>query len=187
MIDSGSVRLMRIAGWCAIASGIVAVIGIGFLIAMSIGFIADNRALQRFGTLNDICIIIQYGLALPITLALHQHLKAHAPILSRAAIGIGITGMIAVGVLQFLLIVGVLTFEEQVGPVIVALLVIGVWLLMTGYLGRSAGKPSSSLVLSLLARFYLGYPIWAFWLGRDLLSRNEQRAQQRLSIREEPV
>lgn len=177
--------LVYLAGWCAIASGIVSVTGIVFLAVMYIGFFTDNLAFQRFGTLNDICIIIQYLLALPITLVLHQRLKAQAPILSRAAMWIGIAGMIAVAVLQWLLVSGVLTFEEQVGLVIVALLIVGVWLLITGYLGRSTGKLPSSLLLSVLALFYLGYPVWAFWVGRNLLSRNLQRAEQFPAIRGE--
>ncbi len=180
-----SKRLMNLAGWCAIASGGVSVIGIVFLVTMFIGFFVDNVGLQRFGTLNDICIIIQYLLALPIPLALHQRMKTYAPNLSRSAMWIGIAGMIAVVVLQFLLVTGVLTFEEQVGPVIVALLVVGVWLLITAYVGRSTGKLPSGLLRSVLALFYLGYPVWAFWLGRHLLSGNLQCAEQRLSIRGE--
>lgn len=180
-----SIALVYFAGWCSIASGIVSFIGIVFLIAMFIGFSTNNTGLQRYGTLNDICIIIQYLLALPITLSLYQFQKAYALFLSRAAMLIGIAGMIAVAVLQWLLVSGVLTFEEQVGPVTVALLVVGVWLVITGYVGRLAGNMPHSLLVSVLAAFYVGYPIWAIWLGRLLLSSKLPLAEQSISMRGE--
>lgn len=74
---------------------------------------------------------------------------------------IGIAGILAIAVLQWLLVSGVLTFEEQVGFVMIALLVVGIWLVITGYLGRSTGNIRRSLLMSVLAAFYLGYPIWA--------------------------
>ncbi|MBZ0318805.1 MAG: hypothetical protein K8L91_20485 [Anaerolineae bacterium] len=163
--------LVYFAGWCSIASGIVSFIGIVFLIAMFIGFSTNNIGLQRYGTLNDICIIIQYLLALPITLALYQFQKTYALLLCRAAMLIGIAGMIVIVVLQWLLVSGVLTFEEQVGPVTLALFVVGIWLGITGYLGRLTENMPHSLRVSLLAAFYVGYPIWAIWLGRLLLTQ----------------
>jgi hypothetical protein len=44
---------------------------------------------------------------------------------------------------------------------------------ITGYLARSILP--NSLRLSLLAVPYLGYPIWAFWLGTHLLSQGRSR------------
>jgi hypothetical protein len=177
--------LVYFAGWCSIASGIVSFIGIVFLIAMFIGFSTNNIGLQRYGTLNDICIIIQYLLALPIILALYQFQKVYAFLLSRVAMLIGIAGLIAVVILQWLLVSGVLTFEEQIGPVMIALLVVGIWLVLTGYLGRSTGNIPRSLLMSVLAAFYLGYPIWAIWLRRLLLSGKLPLAEQSISIRGE--
>jgi hypothetical protein len=78
---------------------------------------------------------------------------------------IGIVGMIAIIVLQYLLIAGVLTFEQQVGAVSVALLAVAVWLVVTGYLGRFTGKLPGSLLMSIIGASYVGFPIWAFWLG----------------------
>jgi hypothetical protein len=99
-------QIVLVAGWCAYASGVISLVGIVFLVLMFIGVSTNNL---RFGTLNDICVIIQYLLALPITLALHQRLKAHGLVLSRAAMLIGITGIIAVIYLQYLLVSGVMT------------------------------------------------------------------------------
>jgi hypothetical protein len=185
MRDKRPNQLFLIAGWCAYASGVVSLIGIVFLILMFIGFSTNNLRLQGFGTLNDICVVIQYLLALPITLTLHQSLKSHGLILSRAATLIGIAGIIAVMVLQWLLVSGVLTFEEQIGPVMIALLGVGIWLVITGYLGRLAGNMPRSLLMSVLAAFYLGYPIWAIWLGKRLLSGKLILAEQSISVRGE--
>jgi hypothetical protein len=176
--------LICFAGWCAYLSGVISFIGIVFLGLMFIGFSTNNWRLQRFGTLNDICIIIQYLLALPITLALHQRLKAYGLALSRVTMLIGIAGMIAIVILHLLLVRGVMTFEEQVGFVVIALIVIGIWLVITGYLGRSTKRMPYSLLMSVLAATYIGYPIWAIWLGRLLLSNKLILAERGPSIRE---
>jgi hypothetical protein len=115
--------------------------------------------------------MIQYLLALPIPLAFHRLLRAHAPFRSKLVMLIGFAGMIAVVVLQLLLVVGVLSFLEQVGPVTFAMIfVVGAWLMITGYLSRSTGTLPHSMLMSILAVPYFGYPLWAFWLGRHLLS-----------------
>ena len=83
---------------------------------------------------------------------------------------IGVTGMAAIASLQLLLIMGVMTFAQQFGPVTIAFLVVGVWLLVTGYLGQSSGRLPRGVLYSLLAVPFFGYPIWAVWLGRQLQS-----------------
>lgn len=156
--------------WYIYASGVVSLIGIVFLVVFYIGFLNGSEALQTFGPLNDICIIIQYLLILPVLPVLYRLFRDDAPVLSIAAMLIGVAGIIAVVVLQVLLVTGVLTFEQQVGPVSIALLVVGLWILSTGSLGRSSGKLPGGLAVSILAMFYVGYPFWAFWLGRRLVS-----------------
>ncbi len=121
------------------------------------------------GWLNDVFVLIQYALALPIAVVLHRLLRRHNPSLSLAAMVVGIGGMLAIVVLQFLLVVDALTFAQQVVPVTIAILVVGLWLVITGYLARSTGRLPHSLRMSLVAVPYFGYPIWAFWLGRHLL------------------
>ena len=154
----------RVAGWFAYASGVVSVFGVVFFVGML-------AVKGPFGRLNDIFVMIQYLMALPIPLTLHRLLRTRAPVLSKVALLSGMVGMMAVVVLQFLLIAGVLSFEEQVGPVMFAMIVmVGAWLVITGYLGRSTGKLPHSLLVSIVAVPYFGYPVWAFWLGRHLLS-----------------
>ena len=156
-------QLIRLAGWSAYASGSVSVMGILFII----GMLAFP---DPFGKLNDICVLIQYALALPLTVALHWLLKDRAPALSRAAMWVGISGMVAIAILQYLLVADIISFTDQVGMVVFAMFVVlGVWFAITGHLGRATGRLTHSLRMSFLAWTYLGYPFWAFWIGRQLL------------------
>ena len=104
-------------------------------------------------------------------MALHTLYRRHRPALSLAALVVGMAGMVAVVVLQLLLVTRVLTFVQQVVPVTISILVVGVWLVATGYLGRATSLLPRGLLMSLLAVPYFGYPIWAFRLGRSLRSQ----------------
>jgi hypothetical protein len=164
--------LTRAAGTIAIVSGVVAAVGVVFLIGMFILFTTPFRALAlRFGIINDICIMIQYLLAIPVALALYRILRPYHPTLITLATFIGITAMLVVIALQLALIRGVLAFEEQVVWVSLAMIGgVGAWLVITGLVARSTGRLPNSVLVSLAAVPYLGYPLWAFWIGRRLLS-----------------
>ncbi len=154
--------LVRVATWCAYASGTVSIFGIAFLVVFFTTFI------EPIGTLNDIAVFIQYGLMLPIAIALHQLLRTRGPALSVVALVLGTAGMLAVIVLQILLVTGVLPFAQQIGMVSVGFLVVLGWFMIIRHLGRSTGKLPSSMLLHILAGLYFGYPVWAFSLGRRL-------------------
>ena len=153
--------LVRVAVWCAYASGIVSIFGIVFLVAFFTTFIGP------LGTLNDIAVIIQYGLLLPIALALHQVLRLHGPTLSLVALVLGIAGMVAVVVLQILLVAEVLPFAQQIGMVSVGFLVVLGWFMIIWHLGRSTGKLPSSMLLHVLAGLssFGGLPFIQFGLS----------------------
>jgi len=119
--------------------------------------------------LNDIALIVQYVLVLPIVLTLHQRLRPRRPVFSLISTLIGIAGMLAVIVLQILLVAGVLSFGQQVGMVVAAFMAILTWFVITGYLGRSTDVLPKSMLLHVMAGLYFAYPIWAFSLGRRLL------------------
>ena len=160
-------RLARVAGWCAYASGVVGIFGIVFLVALYVAlFTSDDQF--GFGMINDISVIVQYTLALPIVFALHRLLRPHGPVLSLVGTVIGFGGMLAAIVLQILLVAGLLSFSQQVGMVIVAFMAVLVWFVITGYSGRSTSKLPNSMLLHVLAGLYFGYPVWAFSLGRRL-------------------
>ena len=166
---AGTTAALRLGSQAAFVSGVAAAFGIAFLIAMFVAFgVGSTSAGQRLGRINDVLVLLAYLLAGPVVFAVHALLRSRAPLLSGLAVLIGIGAIVAIVVLQSLLIFGVLTFEEQVGPVSIALLVLGVWFVLTGYLGSSTGVLPHGVRMGLLAATYVGYPIWAFWLGRRL-------------------
>ncbi|MFC2053881.1 hypothetical protein ACFLV7_06220 [Chloroflexota bacterium] len=67
-----------------------------------------------FGPLNDIAVIVQYNLILPIAIKVYRLVRPYGPILSQIATLIGIAGMLAVIILQTLLVAGVLPFSQQI-------------------------------------------------------------------------
>jgi hypothetical protein len=164
--------LIRAAGGFAIVSGIISAIGVVFLVIMFVLFATPLKTLGlTFGLLNDICVAIQYLLTIPVALALYRILLPYNPALIRLATVVGIAMMLVVIGLQLALIFGAVTFEKQVVWVSLAMLVgVGSWLVVTGLVARSTGRLPHSVLMSSLAVPYLGYPVWAIWLGRLLLS-----------------
>ena len=166
-----------------LASGVLAAIAIAFLLAMFVSFAAGATAAgQAFGRVNDILIMVAYPLAIPGILGLRALLRSGAPMGSAMVASIGIVAIGAIVVLQALLVGQRLTFEEQVGPATLALLALGASLVMTGYLGRASGVLPDGLRMGLIGATYVGYPIWAIWAGRRLLSSTRAVSVQ---IREE--
>lgn len=156
-------RFVRFAGWCAYASGIVSIFGIVFLVAFfTLGGL--------FGPLNDIAVIVQYILMLPIALTLRQLLRPYGPGLSLIGMLLGIVGMLAVIILQILLVAGALPFNQQIVMVIPAFLLVLVWFIINAILGRSSDLLPNSMLFNVLAGLYIGYPFWGYSVGRRLLS-----------------
>jgi hypothetical protein len=172
---SPPLSLIRMGAWCAYASGVVAAPGVLALIGMYAVLFAygeQHPAFSPFGIASDIAVLVQYALALPIPVALHQLLGDRAPRLSLAGMLIGLAAMTAIVVLQLLLLAGVLPFEMQIGLISSMFVVLVIWFLVVGRLGRSSGVLSGrTTLMSLVGASYFGYPIWAFWLGRQLRSR----------------
>ena len=168
-----SSRLSEIATWCAFLSGFVSIIGIVFLFA----FFAFRA---HTGRLNDIAVIVQYSLMLPIAFAMYQILKPENPSLSLAALLIGVPGMLAVIALQVLLVTDVLPFANQIVPVVIAFLVVLGWFIINGKLASSTDKLPSNMLLSVFAGLYIGYPFWAFSLWRRM--RAPAQDQQPLDL-----
>jgi len=157
-------------GRISIASGVFSAFGVAFLVPMYTSFAIGATSIGLVsGRINDVLIMIAYLLAIPSVFALHELLRPRWPTLSRVLLVVGIGAIIAIVILQALLVAGVLTFEEEVGPVLIALLVLGVWFIATGYLGRSIGVLPRGARMGVLAATYIGYPIWAIWLGRRLI------------------
>ena len=169
MRDEGS-ALLRAAGWSAFLGAVVSAFGIAFLVLLYVGFFTGAEGLLKFGPLNDICIIIQYLLALPIVVAFHRLLSPQSPRLSLFAMLVAQVGILGVVVFQSLLITGVMTFLEQVVYASTSMLIVGVWIAITGFLGRQLGRFNISLGPIILGALYVGYPLWAYRVGQRLLS-----------------
>ena len=162
-----------VAGALLFVSGVLAAIGIAFLIAMFVSFAAGATAAGRaIGRVNDILIMVSYPLAIPGLLGLRALLRPHAPVGSAIAVAVGIVAIGAIVVLQALLVTERLTFEEQVGPATLALLGLGASLVTFGYVGRATGVLPDGLRMGLIGATYVGYPIWAAWAGRRLRPRD---------------
>lgn len=165
MIANKCSPLLRVAGWSAYASGVVAISGL--LPILTIFAFGVN-----IPKLNDSAVIVQYVLALPITLALHPLARPRAPFLSTVALLSGIIGICAVAVIQMVwLFVAILNWRTYIILIGTAMLLIGSWAVITGSaLSRSTGPLRRSLLMGVLAATYVAYPIWAIWLGRLLLT-----------------
>ena len=164
--------LLRGAGAALVASGVLGVAMVATLLAMFVGFGLGPDLRQtalRIGWLNDALAIVVYALALPAVAAVHVLVRETGEARSVLIAVVGAAGLAAAIYLQWLLVTGALTFEQQIGPVAIALLTAGAWMVATGWLAQRAGLLPRGLRNGLLGAFYLGYPIWAIDLGRRLL------------------
>ena len=161
--------IVAIAARTTVISGVIGAIGLVFLVGMFTAFAVGATApAQALGWINDVCVLGSYLLCAPSVIALWVLLRPSAPTVSSLAALLGLGSIAAIVVLQALLVAGVMTFEDQVGLVSIGLLGLGVWFVLTGYLGSRTGLLPRGVAMGLLAAIYVGYPIWAIWLGRRL-------------------
>jgi hypothetical protein len=166
--------LIVIAGWLALVSGALGVAMVGTLIAMYVGFAigpgARATALE-VGRVNDALAIAVYGLILPVVPTMHVLVRETGERRSLVLAAVGAAAVVIVMVLQWLLVTGAMTFEQQILPVAVALLTVGGWMVGTGILAQRLGILPHGVRDALLGAVYVGYPVWAISLGRRLLGR----------------
>jgi hypothetical protein len=171
-IARGGVTGLRIGAWTAYASGAVAAIGVPLLIGMyAVVFRSgpNHPRVARLGGANDAMVLAQYALALPLAVVLHQRNRSTDPRFSGAATAVGMSAMTAIVVLQALLLADVLEFEDQIAYVAIAFWLLVFWFITVGRLGRANGLLTGrTTLMSLVGASYIGFPIWAFWLGRQL-------------------
>jgi len=206
-----STRLARNAGWAAYVSGIAAILGMVSLILFFALEAPQATGTHFWGPVSDICPIVQMVSLLVVARAFYLMQRSSVPRLSLIAGAVGIAGMLGVALLQLLLIAKVIPFEQEVGPVVLATGVVGVWLILVNNLGRRQGSLPSRLAwmgIAVGAAFvlepvmlsapggavawrvfmsnyllltgsavvflvaYVGFPVWAIWLGRVFLATN---------------
>jgi hypothetical protein len=172
---------LRLVSRLTFASGALGAFGVVFLVAMFVSFAVGARSAGlAFGWINDVLLMVSYALAAPAALALGSLLRPRAPILSTFAAVIGLAAIVVIVLLQLLLVIGAMTFEEEIGPASIAFLFLAAWFGLTGYLGRVAGVLPNGVRWGILGATYVGYPIWAFWMSRNLVPRSTPPVHGRL-------
>jgi hypothetical protein len=159
----------RLAASSLRASGIIGGVGLAFLVGMFAAFAAGARSTgMTLGFINDVTGVVTLPIALPGILALHARVRPHAGPTSDALLVVGIAAGGTIVVLQVLLVGKVVTFEQQIGAVSLAFLVLAVWFVTYGRIASRAGVLPRGTRLGLLAATYAGYPVWALRIAREL-------------------
>ena len=125
-------QLDLVFGWAALLSA-VATMGTSFT---GILFFAVNEA---FGKVNDIFGVFQVVLMLPVAVAVYLLTSPGYGWLALLALAVGCIGMIVVAVLQTLLVVGRVGFEQTIGATLAAGAAIGFWLIVANALALAGG------------------------------------------------
>jgi hypothetical protein len=160
----------RAVGLVTITSGIAGAVGIVFLGGMFTAFAVGAQALgEQLGWINDVLVLISYALLAPSVLAVRARLLPSSPRLANATAAIGLATLAAVTVSQGLLVTRVITFEQQIGSFSLFLLALGAYFVPVGWAGKRSGVLRVGPWTGLAATLYLGVPVWAIRLGRQLL------------------
>ena len=166
--DKPNNQARQLAGWCAYLSGAISVFGILFL-ALFFG-----GAGGIFGPLNDLAVVLHYVLLVPLALIAQRLAVPNDQPLKRWMIAYGMAGKLAIILLQILLLTGLMPFSQQIGLVSTAFLAVTVWFVAAPALMTREAFFPKNIVLNLLAGLYIGYPIWAFKVGRSLLAADAE-------------
>lgn len=150
-----------------LASAVAGAIGVVFIVLMYGAFAAGAQASGlTFGWINDVAVLIQYALAVPGVLAIGAALRAGSPRLARLGTPLALAGIAVIVGFQALLVTGVLTFAQEIVPASAGFLAVGAWMVVAALVGRRAGVGPVGPGTAVLAALYVGYPLWAFRVGR---------------------
>jgi hypothetical protein len=173
---SGAARSSTAARLAA-TSAVLAAIGVVCILTMFAAFAVGATSFALVvGRINDVLILVAYPLAAPGLLGLRALVRPSAAGLVDTAALLGIVAIAAIAVLQLLLVLDVLPFEQQVGPVTLALLAFGISLVLMGVAGRSGGSLPGGVRMGVIGATYLGFPLWARWATGELDGRAPELA-----------
>lgn len=162
--QNAKAAMLRLAALCAGISATVSAFGIVFLLAFFAGLGG------QYGTLNDIAVILQYVLMLPIAYVLWRFVLVEKRSLSLKSFSIGLAGMLTVIWLQSLLVSERIDFGPYIVIVSAGFLVAVVWFVLNGRMGRKEYEDwPTSRGLDILAGLFFGYPFWAWKMRHWLL------------------
>jgi hypothetical protein len=155
-----------------LASAAAGAIGVVFIVLMYGAFAVGAQGPGLvFGWINDVAVLVQYALAVPGVLAISAALRTDAPRLARIGTPFALAGIAVIVVFQALLVAGALSFEQEIGPAGLGFLVVGVWMIAAAVAGRRTGDAPVGPWMSLAGALYLGYPLWAYRVGRWMGTR----------------
>jgi hypothetical protein len=141
----------RSAGWAAIMSGALNLLGFVFLLlffALEAPQILQNGEPSTpplFGTLNDAAFILVALCLVPVALALHSQAEAKAPIWSRITLAIGLLAFLAIAAVQALYVPRLISTAQQSPLLTVGLGAMGVWLMVVNWLRLRSRAPNLRL------------------------------------------
>lgn len=168
-MNVGASSFVRFAAWSVRVSGVISVVGIAFLVGMFSAFAAGDRSMgMQLGLVNDTLVLLTYLLTAPTVLVLAALTPIRSQILALVVPSMGLAGIAWVVVWQALLIGGAVTFEQQIGLLAIGYWVLGAWFIVAGHLATRAGLVQRGGWMGLVAATYVGYPVWAIWMGRRL-------------------
>lgn len=148
-----------------------------------------------WGPINDANSVLWSLTFVPLIWLFYQWHRADAPLLALLAAAVGIGAAVAFAILQTLLVLGVVTFQQTFLTVTTLMAFLGLALLIHALLARSTGTLPSRLTWVTMGYgisfiiggvgFWLGGwehplgiggflltallgPVWGFWLGRAL-------------------
>jgi hypothetical protein len=164
-------RDFRVAALAAYAGAVASGVGVIFLLLLYIGLLAHVQVLVIFGPLNDVCVLVQYALGVPVAIAFHRILRRHSRWHSLSLLILGLAGMIGIALLQALLLVGAISFRIQLPLATAAVFTVGAWVLGVSLWARRVAALPARTGLLVAAALYFGYPIWAYRVAQHLRAR----------------
>jgi len=148
--DKISAQLFPISGWSALLNGVLAIIGVVFLVLF---FVIG----QPFGTMNDLTSLPWVLSFLPVLWFFYRLGANEHKFISLIALGVGVFGLLGVFALQLLLVLKVITIWQQTYYITSAFGAIGLWMVIASGMGRA-----ESFVSPALAGF--GIALGAGWI-----------------------
>lgn len=166
-IDS---RTLVAIGWLCLAEAVIAGIAVICLVVMY-GLFAVGETVQGqwFGGVNDWLGLVTSVLAIPIVIVVGRVLYERRSPVSLLLTIVAIGAFCAIVVLSWLLVSGTWSFEQQIGPISAAYVVLMGWFVVTGRRMVTTGFHRHGLALGIGAALYVGFPVWAFAVGRRLI------------------
>lgn len=163
-------RTLTTIGWLCLVVAVVAGVSFVCLVLMfSLFAVGDDVRGQLFGRTNDWLGLISSILALPIVVVLGRVLYPSRSLTGLLITAVGVGAFAAIVILSWLLVSDTWTFEQQIGPVSAAYVVLMGWFVVTGRRMATTGFHRRGLPLGIGAALYAGFPVWAVAVGRRLI------------------